>query len=109
MQYPGVTLAFEKLRLSAWLPVAAGVHTWGAVATVGAAPAAFYLAVLLAIFYYSFSLPLASSFVANKPATRAIGELAARPAASTFAGAALPGLTFCTVRQPKPSGALLPA
>lgn len=72
MQYPAVSLTMEKLLMSACLPVAAAMHSWGAVATVGAAPAAFYLAALLAILYYSFCLPLPSSFY-NKPTAKAIG------------------------------------
>ena len=67
-----MALTLEKMLMSACLPVAAAMHSWGAVSTVGAAPAAFYLAALLAILYHSFCLPLPSSFY-KKPATKAIG------------------------------------
>ena len=58
--------------MAACLPVAAAMHTWGAVATVGAEAAAYYLAALLGILYYSFAIPLPSSFF-RKPASRGIG------------------------------------
>jgi len=69
-----VTLAFEKMLMAACLPVAVAMHTWGAVATVGAEAAAYYLAALLGILYYSFAVPLPSSFF-RKPASRGIGVL----------------------------------
>jgi len=74
LQYPAVTLAFEKMLMAACLPVAVAMHTWGAVATVGAEAAAYYLAALLGILYYSFAVPLPSSFF-RKPASRGIGAL----------------------------------
>ena len=67
-----MTLTLERMLVAACMPVGTAIHTWGTVATVGASPAAYYLAVLLAILYYSFCIPLPSSFY-KKQATRAIG------------------------------------
>lgn len=72
MQYPAVTLTFEKMLMTAAPPVATAVQSWGVVASAGASAAAFYLAALLAIMYYAFGMPLKSSFFKEKTG-RAIG------------------------------------
>lgn len=73
LEYPPVALAFERLLLSATLPVGAAVQTWGIMSAVGASAAAYYLAVLLALMYYALVLPLPSSFYKTQ-AGHAIGE-----------------------------------
>lgn len=78
MEYPPVALAFERLLLSATLPLGAAVQTWGVVSAVGASAAAYYLAALLALMYYALVLPLPSSFY-KAQAGHGIGEPSSPP------------------------------
>ena len=73
LQHPALTLAFEKLLLSASMPVGAAIQTWSFVAAVGASPAAFYLLALLAAMYFALALPLPSSFHKADAVGSAIG------------------------------------
>ena len=74
LHYPVVVLAFEKLLLGGCLPVAATVQAWGVTAALGLAAAPFYLAVILAVLYCLFAMPLPSSFAGTSGArTRSIG------------------------------------
>jgi hypothetical protein len=62
LQHPGVMLAAERLLLAA-APLNGGVvFGWGAVATLGAAAAPFYLAPYQLALYFACALPLRSSF-----------------------------------------------
>ncbi|KAK9824524.1 hypothetical protein WJX72_011089 [[Myrmecia] bisecta] len=67
MQYPVVVLAFEKLLIGCCLPVAATVQMAGLIAAVGVQQAPYYLAVLLAVLYCVFALPLPTSFQLGNP------------------------------------------
>jgi hypothetical protein len=62
VQHPGVVLAAERLLLAAAPLNAAAVGGWGAVATVGAAAAPFYLSAYQLALYFACALPLRSSF-----------------------------------------------
>ena len=48
LQYPVVSMAFEKLLVAAAVPVGAMVLSWGCLAAVGPSQAPFYQAALLA-------------------------------------------------------------
>ena len=62
VSFPGVTLGAERC-VFAVAPLACGaVASWTVVASVGAANAPFYLAVIFAALYRTFSVPTPSSF-----------------------------------------------
>ncbi|KAF8058100.1 hypothetical protein HT031_005760 [Scenedesmus sp. PABB004] len=72
MQYPAVVLAFERLVLTAALPVAAGMHAVGIAALTELSDVPYYLSAALCGAYHLLGRPLESSFHAAK-AGRAIG------------------------------------
>ena len=74
IQYPVVSVAFEKLLIAGCIPASMVVLTWGAVAAVGADQAAYYLAGVLIASYRLFSIPLRSSFYATDRGKTAVGE-----------------------------------
>ena len=75
LQYPSLALAFEQLVLAVSMPLGAAIQTWGVVAAVGASPAAFYLAALLAAMYFTLAVPLQSSFHKEDTSGAAVGAV----------------------------------
>eukprot|EP00798_Chlamydomonas_sp_ICE-L_P014360 gene14360-20357_t len=73
MQYPPVTLIFERVVLTASLPTAAIMYTLGLASIVDTSDVPYYLAVLLGAMYYGMGRPLPSSFQNPKAAPSGIG------------------------------------
>nr|ATG71033.1 no exine fromation 1 [Cupressus sempervirens] len=62
LENPSIVMALERI-LFACVPFTASViWTWGAVAAVGMDHAAYYLMVILSVFYWLYSMPRQSSF-----------------------------------------------
>ena len=118
VSFPGVTLGAERC-VFAVAPLACGaVASWTVVASVGAANAPFYLAVIFAALYRAFSVPTPSSFrvhrgyepgetrsdvsnVAESRAARGDVILAPREAAThAMAFAFVPFLSYAAAHAP---------
>eukprot|EP00798_Chlamydomonas_sp_ICE-L_P021510 gene21510-28493_t len=71
--YPAITIIFERAVLTASLPVAAVMYSLGLASIVDSSDVPYYLAVLLAVMYYSVGRPLPSSYHAAPAADPKIG------------------------------------
>jgi hypothetical protein len=74
LSFPGMVLASERMLFACVPPVCGPILGWAVVASVGAGPAPFYLAGLLAGLYHAFSMPTPSSFRAPSAAAAAGGH-----------------------------------
>jgi len=62
MQHPTIALVFERMVITGSLPLAAMMHTLGLAMLVEVTDVPFFLAVVLAVLYFSLGRPLVSSF-----------------------------------------------